>query len=82
MLVHVRGDSMEPEIMDGDALLVDLDVEPQPGRYVVATIGDRALVKRLRLRKGRLVLQSASGAILSGEPEIVGVVREIRRTVL
>ena len=47
--------------------------------FVVATLGDRAVVKRLRVRQGRRVLQSASGAILAGDPRVVGVVVEIRR---
>lgn len=34
----VRGDSMEPEFCDGDIIVIDPVVEPQPGDYILAEI--------------------------------------------
>ena len=32
----IRGDSMQPEFREGDIIIVDPSVDPQPGDYVVA----------------------------------------------
>jgi SOS-response transcriptional repressor LexA len=46
----VRGTSMEPEFRDGDKIIVDPDVTPQPGDYVVAKLEreDEATFKKFR----------------------------------
>jgi SOS-response transcriptional repressor LexA len=48
----VRGTSMEPEFRDGDKIIVDPDVTPQPGDYVVAKLEreDEATFKKFRPR--------------------------------
>jgi SOS-response transcriptional repressor LexA len=50
----IDGPSMEPEFHDGDVIIVDPDVAPQPGRYVVARMEEdnAATFKRYR-EKGR-----------------------------
>lgn len=47
----IKGKSMEPEFMDGDAIVVDPEVQPLPGDFVVAKNGDEeALFKKYRPR--------------------------------
>ncbi|HHU0036412.1 TPA: helix-turn-helix domain-containing protein [Legionella pneumophila] len=35
----VKDDSMSPELLEGDILIVDIDLTPKPGCYVLAKIG-------------------------------------------
>jgi SOS-response transcriptional repressor LexA len=58
----VRGTSMEPEFRDGDKIIVDPDVTPQPGDFVVAKLDreEEATFKKLRPR----------GTDASGQPVI------------
>lgn len=46
-LVPVSGDSMEEDIRDGDFLLVDTSLTPQPGKVAVFNINGDFTVKRL-----------------------------------
>ena len=48
----VRGTSMAPEFRDGDKIIVDPDLTPQPGDYVVAKLDgeEEATFKKLRPR--------------------------------
>ena len=49
--LEVRGDSMKPDILEGDVVIVDPDVQPVPGDYVVAKNGSHeATIKRYRPR--------------------------------
>ncbi len=50
----IEGASMEPDFKDGDVIIVDPDVAPQPGRLVVARVDEdnAATFKRYR-EKGR-----------------------------
>ncbi|WP_437609691.1 LexA family protein [Erwinia sp. V71] len=38
--LKLKGDSMEPEFKDGDVIIVDPEIEPNPGEFVVAANGD------------------------------------------
>lgn len=53
--LEIRGDSMEPEFHAGDRVIVDPDVAPLPGDYVVAKLEDEqeATFKKFRPRGGR-----------------------------
>lgn len=54
-VLRVKGDSMEPEILDGDLVLVKKAEAAESGEIVVAHVADaEATVKRLR-RRGRSV---------------------------
>jgi SOS-response transcriptional repressor LexA len=78
--VQIRGRSMEPDLQEGDIVYVDTDREPEPGRTVVATIGDQVVVKKLRKRAGRLVLVGNDGSELStADAHLVGVVIHFSR---
>lgn len=49
--LKVRGDSMAPEILEGDVVVIDPDVDPLPGDYVVAKNGSHeATLKQFRPR--------------------------------
>ena len=49
--LEVRGDSMAPEILEGDVVVIDPDVDPLPGDYVVAKNGSHeATLKQYRPR--------------------------------
>lgn len=50
--LEIIGDSMEPEFREGDKIVIDPDVHPQPGDFVVATANGNAeaTFKKYRLR--------------------------------
>ena len=48
--LQIRGDSMAPEFGEGDRVIIDCDVAPQPGDFVVARNGgEEATFKRYKL---------------------------------
>lgn len=47
--LRVRGDSMEPAIRDGAIVIVDPEVAADPGRVVIARLGEETTMKRLRI---------------------------------
>lgn len=58
-MLRVSGDSMVGAgILDGDLALVDRAVEARPGHVVVAVLDGAFVLKRLRLRGGRLFLDA------------------------
>ena len=61
--VRVTGTSMiGAGIHDGDLLIVDRAVEPRDGSVVIAVLFGDLTVKRLRLRKGVLLLEAENQA--------------------
>lgn len=89
-LMRVAGESMKGAgILDGDMVVVDRSVTPQPGHMVVAVMGGDLTLKRLRrLKDGRAVLQAENPdypEFVIGEEMpaevwgvVVGVVRKLR----
>lgn len=62
-LLRVVGDSMrDAGILDGDYVLVNSEAKAEDGDIVAALIEDDATVKRLRARKGEVVLEPANPA--------------------
>jgi len=62
-LLRVVGDSMrDAAILDGDYVLVNGEDRADDGDIVVALIEEDATVKRLRTRKGQVVLEPANPA--------------------
>jgi DNA polymerase V len=58
-MLRVAGDSMVGAgILDGDLAIVDRAVEARPGHVVVAVLDGAFVMKRLRLRGGRLFLDA------------------------
>jgi len=48
--LQIRGDSMLPEFKEGDRVIIDCEVAPQPGDFVVAQNGsEEATFKRFKL---------------------------------
>ena len=56
----IEGDSMEPEIRDGDIVLADLGIEPESGNIVVAKWDDTVMCKRFRRYGRQIVLESVN----------------------
>jgi SOS-response transcriptional repressor LexA len=81
--LRVSGDSMVPDVLEGDTVVIDLEQsQPDPGAIVVAVVSEKAYVKRLRRPGGgRPRLQSADGSLLAESPEQVYRVVQIRRDV-
>ena len=79
--LRVQGDSMVPDVQEGDTLVIDLEQpQPDPGAIVVAVIDNQAYVKRLRRPGGgRPRLQSADGTLLPESPDQLYRVVQIRR---
>ncbi|MBO9602669.1 MAG: transcriptional regulator [Novosphingobium sp.] len=76
--IAVAGDSMEPELRDGDEILVDRAPRPFRDGIHVVRMGDALHVKRVQLlRPGHLTLVSANRAyppleVPAGEVEVIG----------
>jgi SOS-response transcriptional repressor LexA len=48
--MRIRGDSMLPRFVEDDVVIIDPDVAPAPGNFVVAANGGDAVFKQYRLR--------------------------------
>lgn len=89
--LKVKGKSMEPEFREGDVIVVDPELYPKPGEYVIAKNGsDEATFKRYRSRgvsdDGKDIFELvplnedyATINSLTVKVRIVGVVVEHRR---
>jgi DNA polymerase V len=55
--VRVSGDSMTPGIADGDILVVDKSLTPQPHTVILAVVDGEFTVKRFRRQGGQVILQ-------------------------
>ncbi len=79
--LKVHGKSMEPDFQDGDTIFIDRDESAAPGDAVVFSRNGEVLVKRLRIKGGRMVLESAKGDIPFDSVQVVGVVLSMSRDV-
>lgn len=78
----VRGESMAPEIQDGDYIVIDTDATARDGDTVVASIGEEVIVKRLQRKSDHFVLAGNNGKVVrADDAEIAGVVIQIVRDV-
>jgi len=81
--LRVVGDSMEPEFKEGEIIVVDPELQPESGDFVVAKNGDDATFKQL-VRDGRQVFLKPLNSrypikdMTDIDFRIVGVVREKR----
>lgn len=85
-MLRVTGSSMSGAgILDGDMVVVDRSLEARPGHVVVAVQDGDFVLKRLRLRGGRLFLDAENpdfrSAVMAGENgfDIWGVVTAVVR---
>lgn len=83
-IIRVRGDSMEPGLLDGDHILVDTGARPpdRAGGIFVVRIDGALMVKRVRRTGGALVATSdnpAAGPVPAGTVEVIGRVVWVMR---
>ncbi|MDQ2891506.1 MAG: XRE family transcriptional regulator [Pseudomonadota bacterium] len=78
-IVRVRGSSMEPGLVDGDLIVVDLAIRaPGPrGEVHVIRVDDTTMVKRVRREAGRIVVTSDNPAA----PPVTGAIAVIGKVV-
>jgi DNA polymerase V len=61
--LRVSGDSMiGAGIHEGDLLIVDRSIEPANNRVIIAAVNGELLVKRLRLRRKKIYLESENSS--------------------
>jgi SOS-response transcriptional repressor LexA len=81
--LRVSGDSMEPDFHEGAILIVEPDLEPQPGDFVIAKNGDEETTfKQLTRDGGDWYLKPLNPRYPIkplGKATIVGVVRAVER---
>ncbi len=81
--LRVRGDSMAPEMFDGDVLIVRRQPRAEHGDVVVAMVDGDATVKRLWLSRRRVELRATNPRyapiVPDGELVLLGKVVELRR---
>lgn len=81
--LRVTGDSMEPEFTPGMILIIEPEIDPQPGDYVVAKNGsDETTFKQLIKDGGDWYLKPVNPRYpikLLGKSHIIGVLRAVER---
>lgn len=80
--VRIRGSSMEPRLLDGDLVVIELSQQPRSGRIVVARSGAAVTVKLLTRDTGGALALKALNKGHEVEPrksEIVGYVVAVLR---
>jgi len=84
ILIDIYGNSMEPELKHGDAVMIDTSQKDiQPGAITAVGIDDAIMVKRIEKHPGKLVLRSDNKdyeSIYLG-PEEMGSFRVIGKVV-
>jgi repressor LexA len=82
-LIRAENDSMEPMILSGDLVVVEIVSAPTNGSVIVVTHEDGAKIKKLFVENGMMILQSLNSkynpiVVKQGEGvSIEGVVRNI-----
>jgi len=84
-LLKVKGDSMAPQIEDGDIIIVKKQYTANPGDIIVALIGDETTVKKYLPREDHIILQPTNLeyepiVVFPDELRIQGVVRGVLKT--
>ena len=81
--LELAGNSMAPAFKEGDRVVIDTSLKPEPGDYVAAMAGDVILFRRYRQRQSgfELVPENQDWETLSSNDDIriVGVMTEHRR---
>lgn len=81
--IRINGDSMEPDFREGSMIVVEPDMKPESGDYVVAkTSGTEVTFKQLIKDNGDWYLKPVNDRYPIkplGNAEIIGVVREVVR---
>ncbi len=78
--LRVNGDSMEPEFKSGDIIVIEPDMTPEAGDYVIAQVGDGVTFKKLVQDAGKFYLMPLNKQYdklaVTGNVKIIGVIRE------
>lgn len=74
--VLVHGDCLEPEVKEGDLLLVDIELSPRNGDIVIVYTDDKIQIKKFREATGKRWLESRYGKINFEDAQFQGVVIE------
>jgi len=81
--LRVMGDSMAPDFPNGSILIVEPDMEPQPGDYVIAKNGDDEATFKQLIKDGAdyylKPLNERYPIKPLGQYQVIGVVRELVR---
>jgi SOS-response transcriptional repressor LexA len=81
--LRVTGDSMEPEFREGMVLIVEPDLDPSPGDFVIAKNADNGTTFKQLVKDGAdwylKPLNERYPIKLLGKAKIVGVVRAVER---
>jgi len=73
VLMEVSGDSMEPELRDGDTVLINQgQMDVLAGKVYAVGIEDTVVVKQVERRPGALVLRSSNPAYAPVEIDLRG----------
>lgn len=82
VLMRVSGDSMEPEIMDGDVVLLDQSkTRIAPGRVFAVGFEEAIYLKRIDMLPGKIVLKSANPAYPPVELDVRGQCEDLFRVI-
>ena len=79
---RVKGLCLEPYVLEGDTLIVDTEIQPEPGDLVIVIIEGEASVKRYKQNgDGEQWLENNHGKYKPEDVYIHGVVVEITRKI-
>ena len=82
ILMRVYGDSMEPEIMDSDVVLLDQSKRTVlPGRIFAVGFEDAIYLKRIDMLPGKVVLKSINPMYPPVELDIRGQMNDLFRVI-
>jgi len=70
----VRGDSLAPDVMPGDYVVIDPDRSPANGDLVAANADAKVMLKRYEVSDGKARLAGNGGPVDAERVEIIGVV--------
>lgn len=79
--VEVSGTCMEPDIVQGDRVIVDTTRQWAPGDVVAVVHDGELLVKRVRERQGEIVLEANDGTLVKPDERtmVLGVAVQVIR---
>jgi SOS-response transcriptional repressor LexA len=81
--LRVKGDSMEPDFLEGMIIIVEPGMDPQPGDYVIAKNADEETTFKQLVKDGGdwylKPLNPRWPIKLLGESKVIGVVRAVER---
>ncbi|MDH5696847.1 MAG: S24 family peptidase, partial [Dehalococcoidia bacterium] len=74
-----RGDCLEPEISDGNIIIIDRDGQIEHGDIVACLVKDELHLARLKKIAGEIYLENNHGRMKLEECQVVAPVIQVRR---